>query len=97
MSKHIVLVNFTEKGITQVKHSPERAAAFRAKAEKVGVKIETILWTTGAHDGLLILDAPNDTTAAGLVLGLAQSGNVSTCMLRAFDAAEFKTVLDGAN
>ncbi len=96
MSKHVVLINFTEKGITQIKHSPERAAAFRAQAEKVGATIDTVLWTTGAYDGLLILDAPDDATAASLVLGLAQSGNVSTCMLRAFDAEAFKAVLDSA-
>ncbi len=93
MSRYVVLMKFTDKGLANVNQSPDRATAFRAAAEKAGAKIETQLWTTGAYDALMIFSAPDETTTAGLVLGLAKSGNVSTCMLRAFDAAEFKSVL----
>ena len=93
MSKHVVLVKFTEKGLANIKQSPDRSEAFIAAAAKAGVIVETTLWTTGPHDGLLVLDAPDETTAAGVVLGLAKAGSVSTCMLRAFDRDEFKTVL----
>ena len=93
MAKHVVLMKFTEKGIANISQSPERASAFRAAAEKAGVRVETQLWTAGPYDALLILDSPDEATATGLVLGLATKGNVSSCMLRAFDANEFKAVL----
>ena len=93
MSKHVVLMNFTEKGVGNANQSPDRAAAFRSAAEKAGAKVEAQLWTTGTYDAVLILDAPDEATAAGLVLGLSKDGNVSTTMLRAFDASEFQTVL----
>ncbi len=93
MSKHVVLMKFTEKGMANITQSPDRASAFKAAAEKAGVKIETQLWTAGPYDALMVLDAPDEATATGLVLGLGKAGNVSTCMLRAFDANEFKTVL----
>ncbi len=93
MSKHVVLMKFTEKGIANITQSPDRASAFKAAAEKVGVKIETQLWTAGPYDALMVLDAHDEAAATGLVLDLGKAGNVSTCMLRAFDADEFKTVL----
>ncbi len=93
MSKHVVLVKFTEKGLANVLQSPDRAVAFRSAAEKAGVKVETLYWTAGTYDGVIVLDAPDETTAAGVVLGLTRAGNVSTCMLRAFDADEFRAVL----
>ncbi|MCG8407362.1 MAG: GYD domain-containing protein [Phycisphaerales bacterium] len=93
MSKYVVLAKFTEKGLANIRQSPDRAVDFRAAAEKAGVKVETQLWTAGPYDGLLILDAPDETTAAGAVLGLSNAGNISTCMLRAFDAHEFKAVV----
>lgn len=93
MSKHVVLMKFTEKGMANISQSPDRAAAFKAAAEKAGVKVMTQLWTAGPYDGILVLDSPDEAAATGLVLGLGKAGNVSTCMLRAFDANEFKTVL----
>ena len=93
MCKYVVLLKFTGQGATHVDRSPERAAEFRAAAAKAGITIDAQFWTVGPYDGVLILNAPDETTAAGLVLGLAKQGHVSTCLLRAFDEAEFKTVL----
>ncbi|MHC5110486.1 MAG: GYD domain-containing protein [Planctomycetota bacterium] len=96
MSKHVVLVKFTENGLRAIRESPERASDFVNVAGKAGVKVVTQLWTAGIYDGLLVLDAPDEATAAGVVLGLTKAGNVSTCTLRAFDEGEFKKVLEMA-
>ena len=93
MIRFAVLLKFTEKGITNINHSPDRALAFRSSVEKTGGKVESQLWTLGSYDGVVVFTAPDETTAAGLVLGLGKSDSVSTCMLRAFDAQEFKAVL----
>jgi uncharacterized protein with GYD domain len=94
MSKHAVLLKFTQQGLSNVSKSPARAEAFRAQASKMGAKVETLLWTAGPYDGLIVFDAPDETTAAALVLRLGQSGDMSTCMLRAFDTEEFQAVLN---
>ena len=44
----------------------------------MGVSVKSIYWTSGAYDGLLIVDAPDEPTAAALFLSLAQHGNVKT-------------------
>ncbi|MCG3125885.1 MAG: hypothetical protein CHACPFDD_00712 [Phycisphaerae bacterium] len=96
MARYVVLLKFTEKGLTDVQHSLSRAESFCATAKRAGVSVETQLWTGGPYDGLLLLSAPDETTAAGVVLGLARQGNVSTCMLRAYDAGEFKQLVGKA-
>ncbi len=93
MIRYVVLLKFTERGITDISHSPDRAAAFRNSVEKTGGKVEAQLWTLGSHDGVVVFTAPDEATAAGLVFGLGKTDSVSTCMLRAFDAQEFKAVL----
>lgn len=93
MHRYVTLIKFTEKGIANVKESSTRAERFAARAAKAGAKIEAELWTLGPYDGVLIFQAPDEATAAGLILGLGHDGAVSTCMLRAFDAKEFAEVL----
>ena len=93
MTRYLVLINFTEKGIAAVQDSVQRAQAFDAAASKVGAKIEAQFWTVGPYDGAFVLAAPDEKTAAGLVLTLGKLGTVKTTMLRAFDAGEFTDVV----
>ncbi len=55
MATFITLVNFTEQGIRNAKESPNRAAAFAASAEKLGVKVKDIYWTVGHYDAVAII------------------------------------------
>jgi uncharacterized protein with GYD domain len=96
MCRYLVLLNFTEKGVSAVNESIARAEDFKKTAERAGAKVEAVFWTVGPHDGAMILSAPDEVTAAGLVLGLGKSGSVRTCMMRAFDAGEFAQVVDKA-
>jgi len=91
---YLVLINFTDKGVSNVKHSADRAKKFAAAAEKVGAKVESQIWTVGAYDGAFMLSASDDKTASGLVLALSQDDNVRTTMLRAYDAQEFAGVVE---
>ena len=94
MTRYVVLVSFSEKGIGAIKDSIERAQEFKAAAAKMGASVEAQYWTLGDHDGVFVLSAPDEVTAAALVLELGRRSSVRTTMLRAFDEAEFKTVLD---
>lgn len=93
MCRYVVLLKFTERGVAEIRESVDRAAAFREAASKAGAAIDSQFWTIGPYDGLLVLRAPDEATAAALVLGLSREANVSTCMLRAFDSEEFKGVV----
>ena len=93
MSKHVILWKWTEKGVANVQASPDRAEAFVAAARKAGAKVETVLWTVGPYDGLLIVDAPDDETMSALAISTAKLGSITTTTLRAYDVGEFRKIL----
>ena len=93
MVRFAMLVKFTEKGITAIKDSPARAAAFQAAAAKVGATVEAQYWLLGEYDGLVILSAPDDQAATALALALGSKGNVRTGLCQCFNEAEFKSIL----
>lgn len=93
MVRYVVLLNFTEKGIAGIKESTSRASAFASTASEAGAKVESIFWTVGQYDGVMILSAPDEATAASLVLQLGTKNTVRSCMMRAFDESEFNNVI----
>ena len=97
MATFISTIKFTEKGIKAIGETTKRAASLKAAAKKMGAKVTNIYWTLGAYDGLLIFEAPDDETAATLLLHLGALGNVHTTTLRAFTAAEMDKILANIN
>ena len=93
MCRYVVLLKFTEQGIANVSDSLDRSADFAQRAAELGATVEGQYWTTGPYDGVIILKAPDDATAASLVLRLGRDTNVTTCMLRTFGVGQFKDVV----
>jgi uncharacterized protein with GYD domain len=93
MATFITTLHFTEQGIKAVRDTCERAAAFKATAKKLGVKVTGIYWTLGAFDGVIVLEAPDEATATAALLHLGALGNIRTQTARAFDAAEMQKIL----
>ncbi|HJZ56522.1 MAG TPA: GYD domain-containing protein [Gemmataceae bacterium] len=93
MATFITTVRFTEQGLKNIRDTRKRSEAFQAAAQKRGAKVKDVYWALGAFDGVLIFDAPDDETAAGLMLELAALGNVQTQTARAFTAAEMEKIL----
>ncbi len=85
--------SFMPYGTKDIDHTTKRAAIFKAEAKKIGVKVKDIYWTMGDHDGLLILEAPDDETAAAAIMHLGAMGNVHTSTCRAFTAAEMDNIV----
>lgn len=93
MATFITTIKFTQQGIKGIDETTKRAAAFKAAANKLGIKVTDIYWTLGDYDGLLILEAPDDATAATALLHLAAAGNVHTTTVRAFTAADMDKII----
>jgi uncharacterized protein with GYD domain len=93
MSSYLVLIQFTDQGIRNIKDSPKRAAAAAAAAKKFGVKVREQFWTLGPYDGALVLEAPDDETVTAWALNLGSLGNVKTQTMRALGAKEFATAI----
>jgi uncharacterized protein with GYD domain len=93
MATFVTTIKFTEKGIQGIQESPKRAAAFKAEAKKIGIKVKEIYWTLGCFDSVIIFDAPDDETATAAMLRLSSQGNVHTSTARAFGAPELEKVV----
>ena len=95
MATYVILANFTEQGIRNVKDTVKRADVFKEAAKKKDAKVRDIFWTLGAHDVVAIIEAPNDEAITGLGLTLGMQGNVRTQTLRAYSASEIGKILGG--
>ena len=93
MATFITTIKLSKQGIMDIDHTTKRAAAIKAAAKKLGVKVKEVYWTMGEHDGVLIFDAADDETATTLLLHLGAMGNVHTSTSRAFTAAEMDAIL----
>jgi uncharacterized protein with GYD domain len=93
MPTYVVLLNFTEQGIRNLKDSPKRADAFKNMAKKTGATVKDVFWTLGQYDAVAIVEAPDDVSMTAIGLGTGKLGNVRTQTLRAFSAAEMKNIL----
>jgi uncharacterized protein with GYD domain len=93
MATYISLLNFTEKGIQEIKNTSEREKAMEAAAKKFGASVKQAYWTLGGFDGVLILEAPNDEAATAALLSLGAHGFVHTQTLRAFTGQEMQQII----
>ncbi len=93
MATYIILANFTEQGIRNVKDTSNRADAFRNMAQKAGVTVKEQYWTLGSHDIVAVVEAPDDIAVTALGLSVGALGNVRTETLRAFSKAEMATIV----
>jgi uncharacterized protein with GYD domain len=96
MVTYVTLFHWTEQGLSKIQDTLKRAEDFSAVAEKAGARVKAQYWTVGEYDGIVILEAPDDSTAVGLIAKVAKLGNVRTQTLRAFDSAEMRGVLGKA-
>lgn len=92
MSTFIILVNFTDQGIRNVKDSPDRYEAFKALAEKVGGKVKGVYYTMGHYDMVLIVEG-SDEAAMTAMLKVGSVGNVRTETLRGFSVEEMRKII----
>src|SRR5215210_326893 len=90
---YIILAQFTDQGIRNIKDTTRRADAAKSEAEKIGGKF-TIYWTFGKYDGVGILEAPNDEAAMEFGLRVGSLGNTRTTTLKAFTEEEIAKVVN---
>jgi uncharacterized protein with GYD domain len=93
MPTYIILAQFTDQGIRNIKDSPKREEAFRKLCEKVGAQVKDAYRTMGRYDIAAIVDAPDDVTMNAILYSVGSLGNVRTETLRAFTRQETEAAL----
>lgn len=93
MASYVVLGNFTDQGIRNVKDTVKRADTVKEAAQKAGVQMKDILWTLGSIDFVVHFEAPDDAAMTAFALQIGAAGNVRTQTLRAFSRSEMNAIL----
>jgi uncharacterized protein with GYD domain len=93
METSVILMNFTEQGIKNLKETPGRIEAARKRVEAAGGKMIGWYLTEGKYDAVAITQVPDAKTGMALLLATVGQGNIRTETLRAFTEAEFKEIL----
>ena len=92
MPNYVTLIKWTEEGVKNIKHSPDRLKAAQTLTEGLGGKL-TAYMTMGEYDMVVISEAPSDEACTGAMLAIASRGFVRTVTMRAFTPAEFGEIL----
>jgi uncharacterized protein with GYD domain len=93
MATYIVLVNFTQKGVGDIKESPARLEAAKGAFKDMGGELKAFYSVLGRYDSVVIAEAPDDETAAKLALAIGSQGNIRTETLRAFTEDEYRKII----
>jgi uncharacterized protein with GYD domain len=93
MPHYVVLVNWTDQGVKNVRETIQRVEAADALEQKHGLRLVQVYWTVGPYDIVAIGEAPDDESATAFALELSSGGNVRTTTLRAYDREEMSGIL----
>jgi len=93
MATYISLIRWTEKGIAEVKKSPDRLETAKKVFKAAGGEMKQFYLVMGRHDMVVISEAPDDETASRMALALGAAGAIRTETLRAFSEDEYRKII----
>jgi uncharacterized protein with GYD domain len=95
MSMYMLLCNYTDQAIRNMKDMPSRREAAREKAKKLGVEIKAAYLALGVYDFIIHLEAKDEEAVAKFVLSLASGGSLRTTTIKVFSEAEYDKIVAG--
>jgi len=93
MPTYVTLARWTPQGAHTVKESPSRLDAAKNAFAAEGDKILNFYMVTGAHDMVIISEAPNDEVMAKAMLTQISKGGITTQTSRAFTEEEYRKIV----
>lgn len=95
MPSYVVLGNFTEQGVKDIKNLGPRLAASREQIEAAGGKLIAWYLTFGPYDFVAVTEVPSAEVGARILLALGARGNVRTVTMEALTEEETAGVVAG--
>jgi len=93
VTTYIVLLNWTEQGMKNLRESPRRLDAAKTLLQEMGGSFQGFYLTMGEYDMVAVCEAPDDAIAARFALRLGTQGNVKTCTLKAFPEDAYREII----
>ncbi len=95
MPTYISLVNWTQKGIENVKDSAARLEQAKAAIQATGGEMKAVYMTIGEYDLVVIAEAPDDAAFAKAMLQISSAGSIRSHSLKAFNEDEYREIISG--
>lgn len=89
MPLYISLMRLTQKGLDELKDSPDRAKLSRERVEKLGGRSLSFHATMGPFDFVQLFEMPDEKSMMQYVLTARRDGFVEPLIMPAFDAADW--------
>jgi uncharacterized protein with GYD domain len=92
VGEYILLLNWTDQGIRNVKDSPKRAENFEKMVKDLGGET-SIFYTLGKYDLVALVKLPDDESMVKVNLELGRLGNVRSTTLKAMTKKEMAAII----
>jgi len=93
VATYVTLAKWTAQGFANIKDSPDRLDEANEQLAPLGVTIKDFYLTMGEYDFMVIVEAPDNKTAAMALIGFGAQGNVSTTTMAALTEQEFRNLI----
>lgn len=93
MPSYLILANWTDQGIRNVKDSPARLESVKQAVQAAGGRLIFFYMLMGEYDIATLIEVADDATAARFALNTGMLGNIRSTTLKAFTEDEFRTII----
>jgi uncharacterized protein with GYD domain len=93
MTTYILMLNWTEQGVKNLRDSPKRLDAAKKSLEAMGGSFKDFYLTMGEFDIVAVCEAPDDAVFARFMLTLGMTGNLKTRTLKAFPEQAYRELI----
>jgi uncharacterized protein with GYD domain len=94
MTTYVMLLNWTEQGMKNVRESPARLDAGKKLLGDMGGAIKQFYLTMGEYDMVVVCEASDDAVMARFALELGMKGSVRSRTLKAFPEAAYREIIN---
>ena len=93
MPTYMTLINYTQKGVENIKDSPNRLDVGRELFKSMGAELKSFYLAMGRYDAVVIGEGPDDETVIKLAMTLGAAGAIRTETLRVFTEDEYRKII----
>ena len=93
MATYIVFAQYTQKGVENIKRSPDRLDAVKKAFRAMGAELKEFYLVSGRYDMVVIAEAPDYETVSKLALSIGPRDSVHTETVSAFSEDEYRKII----
>ena len=93
MPTYMTLIKYTQKGVENMKDSPNRLDMAKELFKSMGGELKSFYLAMGRFDAVVIAEGPDDETATKLAMTIGAGGAIRTETFRVFPEDEYRKII----